>query len=1464
MEYKAIFNVIKKRRIRMFFRRVLATVLIIALVFGCYSPGTKPQIYADETGDLMGNQASAKPFMDAPSSKPDFPSLTSTDWMSGLDNGRYLSEVNIPGAHDACTQHMLQAMSELKAIGQPYAECQDMQYQDMLNNGVRILDLRLNNWYLEDLALPAWAEILLAIFGFAVWVVERIVEWIIEQTDANKEDDGKNCYIVHGDNSWGRTYWASKDGSDNYITFNNVLDTCKSFLNSHPSETIILYLADETTDSTQTGPIQARAKGILQAFSSEINPSTGKPYLYMEDGEFKTYTKMPTVGDVRGKVVIASNSPSDFGVGMSKNSSIGYKPGDTLTYNEENHYEVGAGDKWNYLSNFFNDKVGETIPSNLFFHLDHMNNIYTSSNVVFSESPRDIAKDINPKVYTGSNALIQGTGTYYGWVLSDVVSSTTAEPVWKSNFPSDLEYCTVTVKTGDTGGAFTSPDQTYVVLEGRKFSFPGDIYDELHGSEISFAGWNVGKKTYSKDNTYIVMGDVTITASWDEQVEVPITVTWDDSDNNDGIRPSEVQMDLARDDGKFQYNPCVNEKMGWKTTESVYVPVGKKATDVYRMNMVYNEVITGRDTTTTYADNISIAPEGGYNVALKHTKNLYTVDASVEWQDEDDKDGARPYSVTAHLKDGGETVASKDVSLKDSNPQNPDIWKISFEGIPLKRANGEMITYTLDCEWNDLYSLYTKQGAEGKATDYFNVINTHTPDMVSPGCTVLWNDGGDADMYRPDSVVLRLMGNGREVEHHSLNTSDKTVDEFEMIFTQQKRYSFGVPIHYTVKQNSIDHYNTKTSGSLDTGFIVNNEHSLDKTSVSITAHWLDAMDQDGKRPESLIIHLYADGEDSGKTIELSENNSWNDSFIDLDIHKVGGGEIEYTVEAEHFEHESDYIFTSYGDSHVGYDFVYEHTPETVSLEGVVLWDDGHDQDGVRPSVVNLYVRQAGGTVRSFKAEAGAESDEWGWIIEGLPAYMPGKQGELLKYNIEAANITGYDTPLVESDDAGWIIQYHRDPQTISVKGCVNWDDDDDRDRIRPDSVYVMLWRDGRAYMGTREAQAGDGWTYSFDKVPRYEGAGDERCEIQYSVTGSTVEDYDWSAEGFDLTYVHDPKKTSVQVTQIWNDGDDADGLRLDEVGVLLYANGKSTGKSLTLSADSSWMGEFDSMPEYEQGKPIVYTVEIESSAAEKLLANGYSIEYVEYGEDDWSILAERTPDTIALHGTIVWDDTDDADGLRPENVIVHVKGSDEREELVVVTPGEDGEWTWELTDLPKRKGGKEIDYVVSVEEIKNYTTTVTGNQNDGYTITNKLADYSYSFTEGDGSSWVRGSNKTLDFTVKRSRSDSSTFSRFKGIQIDGKDVPKNAYEASAGSLILNLKPDYLEKLGDGSHTIEADFDDGAAQAHFTISTTPEDNSAKSPDTGDGFNFMGLMILMIMAIGGFAGLVLRRYRNNTYY
>ena len=91
--------------------------------------------------------------------------------------------------------------------------------------------------------------------------------------------------------------------------------------------------------------------------------------------------------------------------------------------------------------------------------------------------------------------------------------------------------------------------------------------------------------------------------------------------------------------------------------------------------------------------------------------------------------------------------------------------------------------------------------------------------------------------------------------------------------------------------------------------------------------------------------------------------------------------------------------------------------------------------------------------------------------------------------------------------------------------------------------------------------------------------------------------------------------------------------------------------------------------------------------------------------------------------------------------------------------------------------------------------------------------------------------KTQGFTVKRSRNDSFTFKRFTGIQIDGKTVPKKAYKASAGSLNLSLKPAYLKKLGDGSHSIKANFKDGTAKARFNVAAASY--SRNQNDSGSG-------------------------------
>ena len=93
----------------------------------------------------------------------------------------------------------------------------------------------------------------------------------------------------------------------------------------------------------------------------------------------------------------------------------------------------------------------------------------------------------------------------------------------------------------------------------------------------------------------------------------------------------------------------------------------------------------------------------------------------------------------------------------------------------------------------------------------------------------------------------------------------------------------------------------------------------------------------------------------------------------------------------------------------------------------------------------------------------------------------------------------------------------------------------------------------------------------------------------------------------------------------------------------------------------------------------------------------------------------------------------------------------------------------------------------------------------------------YCAVKGNGQIWTRGSSKPAEFVFRRSFSDSETFGHFTGIRIDGMEADDSAYTAESGSLILNLRPSYLNTLSRGSHTVTAMFDDGEdAAAEFAV------------------------------------------------
>ncbi|MBQ7370773.1 MAG: hypothetical protein IJW67_02620, partial [Blautia sp.] len=105
----------------------------------------------------------------------------------------------------------------------------------------------------------------------------------------------------------------------------------------------------------------------------------------------------------------------------------------------------------------------------------------------------------------------------------------------------------------------------------------------------------------------------------------------------------------------------------------------------------------------------------------------------------------------------------------------------------------------------------------------------------------------------------------------------------------------------------------------------------------------------------------------------------------------------------------------------------------------------------------------------------------------------------------------------------------------------------------------------------------------------------------------------------------------------------------------------------------------------------------------------------------------------------------------------------------------------------------------------------------------------YRNTEGDGSSWEKGSTESLIFVFKRSIHDETTFSHFTGIWVDGETVDPDNYSAVSGSVVITLMPAYLETLSAGGHTLMALFDDAN---DVTVNFTVTEKEVAPPDDTD--------------------------------
>ncbi len=107
------------------------------------------------------------------------------------------------------------------------------------------------------------------------------------------------------------------------------------------------------------------------------------------------------------------------------------------------------------------------------------------------------------------------------------------------------------------------------------------------------------------------------------------------------------------------------------------------------------------------------------------------------------------------------------------------------------------------------------------------------------------------------------------------------------------------------------------------------------------------------------------------------------------------------------------------------------------------------------------------------------------------------------------------------------------------------------------------------------------------------------------------------------------------------------------------------------------------------------------------------------------------------------------------------------------------------------------------------------------------ADPEYTVVSGAEAAWTAGSGNGLEITVKRSVEDETCFSHFESVEMDGTELEEGTdYTVRAGSTVVTVPAETLQKLTEGTHTVTVRFDDGSAVVKLAV-------SSGSPVTGDG-------------------------------
>lgn len=910
----------------------------------------------------------------------------------------------------------------------------------------------------------------------------------------------------------------------------------------------------------------------------------------------------------------------------------------------------------------------------------------------------------------------------------------------------------VTNDTAEVSGGVTNDTWTHTFPQVKKYNGGQEIIYMASISSDLNAHIPDGANGYSS-----VSNELDITVSHNRNLKsLPVKIEWDDHNNNDTIRPKTVILQLYADGKKLEganFAVPFSGDVNANTWEYIFtnLPVyrdGKEGEEIlytfsveeavenslygYYISMANGQEEEIERYSASYMDadgnTTSELSESAYPyVKLTHASDQGSINLYANWHDAQNQDGKRPSSIQVDLykqMDGvREFIKTYTVTAGRDNS-----WTYKVTGLPLYE-NGHEIIYLSEVSEDFRENLKENYGytvsMEGPVVHLY-----YTPTVGYVSAHINWSDDHNNDNMRPDSVKGTLYANGKStgqvLEFNKDNDWTQTWNDVDSYYNNNG--AAGTPVTYSVVVEAPEGYAVDyvppTTTTVDPQTInVTLSHRANTTSVETKVYWGDDSNQDGKRPDSVNIQLYANGEKVvGQTVDVTGSGDvWTCTFTDLPVYK-DGQKIVYTVQA------NDNVTRTYSALSAGSNLYLSRNSDLADMSVSFRFDDGSNADGSRPEALYLHLTADGQTINDADYQKTIYFDVDGVKVTfvNLPVYSI--NGNKIAYNAQVSldpEFGGTDYTVITTNDiklstAGnanqVVVTLKRGADTGTETGRIYWFDANNQRGNRPDSIVVDVRSDAASYVvgtytvngKTGEVTTEDGkvvgkvdvsewgdenascWTYTINNLTQNAIYGGQAHEIFYYATVRTPAIANWYTtvdgenNGLDINLTHKnyaddipASKQDFAVTLNWLDNSNAWNYRPDSNGVdvTLYANGTEY-KTIHLTKaqgvegnSNAWTYTFDGLPTYLNGSAVVWSAKIKDVPM-------YTSE-VSNNSDYCTI---KMTQSIGFDFTTNWVDSDDDDAARPDSVTVEVYGDGSKVGEVVLT-GEENTWTGKITDL---------------------------------------------------------------------------------------------------------------------------------------------------------------------------------------